>query len=69
MVDRPGIAATMFKTLADENINIKMISTSEIKISCLVEKAKAKEAIQALHKAFSLDSSVVAEVKGDLPNF
>ena len=69
MVDRPGIAATMFKTLADENINIKMIATSEIKISCLVEKAKAKEAIQALHKAFNLDSSVVAEVKGDLPNF
>ena len=69
MVDRPGIAATMFKTLADENINIKMIATSEIKISCLVEKAKANEAIKALHKAFSLDSSVVAEVKGDLPNF
>ena len=69
MVDRPGIAATMFKTLADKNINIKMIATSEIKISCLVEKDKAKEAIQALHAAFNLDSSVVAEVKGDLPNF
>ena len=69
MVDRPGIAATMFKTLADENINIKMISTSEIKISCLVEKEKAKDAIRALHKAFSLDSDVIAEVKGDLPNF
>ena len=69
MVDRPGIAATMFKTLADKNINIKMIATSEIKISCLVEKDKAKEAIQALHKAFNLDSEVVAEVKGDLPNF
>jgi len=66
MVDRPGIAATMFRTLADEQINIKMISTSEIKISCLVEKNKAKAAIQALHKVFNLDSSVVAEVKGDL---
>jgi len=69
MVDRPGIAATMFKTLADKNINIKMISTSEIKISCLVEKDKAKEAIKALHSAFNLDSNLVAEVKGDLPNF
>ncbi len=68
MVDRPGIAATMFKTLADESINIKMIATSEIKISCLVDKDKAQAAIKALHTAFSLDSSVVAEVKGDLPN-
>ena len=68
MVDRPGIAATMFKTLADEGINIKMIATSEIKISCLVDKDKAQAAIKALHKAFSLDCNVVAEVKGDLPN-
>ena len=68
MVDRPGIAATMFKTLADKNINIKMISTSEIKISCLVEKKNAQEAIKALHSAFKLDSNVIAEVKGDLPN-
>ncbi len=67
MVDRPGIAANMFKTLADEDINIKMIATSEIKISCLVDKDKAKAAIKALHTAFELDSNVVAEVKGDLP--
>ena len=40
MIDRPGIAATMFKTLADLGINIKMISTSEIKISCIVAEVK-----------------------------
>ena len=38
MIDRPGIASTMFKTLADNSINIRMISTSEIKISCLINK-------------------------------
>ena len=68
MVDRPGIAATMFKTLADENINIKMISTSEIKISCLVDKTDAEQSVKALHKIFELESNEIAEVKGDLPN-
>lgn len=68
MVDRPGIAAAMFKALAESNINIKMISTSEIKISCLVEKEQAKSAIQALHTAFHLDSAETALVMGDLPN-
>lgn len=67
MVDRPGIAAAMFKALAEENINIKMISTSEIKISCLVNKSSAKDAIKALCKEFSLESEEVAVVKGDLP--
>lgn len=43
MIDRPGIAATMFKTLADLGINIKMISTSEIKISCIVAEDDAKK--------------------------
>ena len=68
MVDRPGIAAEMFKALADVSINIKMISTSEIKISCLVEKAMEKEAIKALCKQFNLDTEEVAIVHGDLPN-
>ncbi len=68
MVDRPGIAADMFRSLADKHINIKMISTSEIKISCLVEKENAKEAIKALCKEFDLESAEVASVKGDLPN-
>ena len=68
MVDRPGIAADMFRALAEENINIKMISTSEIKISCLVDKENANKAIKALCKEFGLESSEMAEVKGDLPD-
>lgn len=69
MVDRPGIAADMFKSLADAGINIKMISTSEIKISCLVDKQNAKEAVKRLHEVFELGCDEIAEVKGDLPNF
>ena len=68
MVDRPGVAATMFDTLASLNINIKMISTSEVKISCLVDADVAHEALKALHKAFNLGCDVIASVKGDLPN-
>jgi len=68
MVDRPGIAATMFDTLASLGINIKMISTSEIKISCLVEKKDAERSLKALHEIFDLGSDEIADVKGDLPN-
>jgi len=67
MVDRPGIAASMFRALADVGINIKMISTSEIKISCLVEKGTEKLAIKTLCKEFNLDSEAAAVVNGDLP--
>ena len=67
MVDRPGIAASMFKALAESGINIKMISTSEIKISCLVEKNQSNAAIAALHTAFNLDAQEMAVVMGDLP--
>ncbi|MBR6099027.1 aspartate kinase [bacterium] len=68
MIDRPGIASSMFDTLAKLGVNIKMISTSEIKISCLVNKEDANKAVKALHEEFGLASDVVAEVKGDLPN-
>jgi len=68
MVDRPGIAATMFDTIASQGINIKMISTSEIKISCLVEKGDAERSLKSLHSIFELDSDEVADVKGDLPD-
>ena len=68
MIGRSGIAAKMFRTLANLGINIKMIATSEIKISCLVDESHADEAVSALHTVFGLDSDVVAEVKGDLPN-
>lgn len=68
MIDRPGIAATMFKALAQKGINIKMIATSEIKISCLVAKEYAKEAVQILHEVFELGCDKIADVKGDLPD-
>lgn len=68
MIDRPGIASAMFETLAKENINIKMISTSEIKISCLVNKEDAHKAVKALHDVFDLGCDEIADVKGDLPN-
>jgi aspartate kinase len=68
MVGRPGIAAKMFRTLANLGINIKMIATSDIKISCLVDKDKSNDAVSALHTVFGLDSNEIAEVKGDLPN-
>ena len=68
MIDRPGIASTMFDTLAKLNINIRMISTSEIKISCLVDKIDAQKALKALHEVFDLGSDVIADVKGDLPD-
>ena len=68
MIDRPGIAASMFNTLAEQNINIKMISTSEIKISCLVDELDADKAVIALHNAFNLNCDEVAEVKGTLPD-
>ena len=50
-----GVAARMFKALADEGINIEMISTSEIKISCVIEKQYAKQAARVLHKEFELE--------------
>lgn len=68
MVDRPGIASTMFETLAQLGVNIKMISTSEIKISCLVEKEDSERSLKALHKIFELECDKIADVKGDLPN-
>ena len=48
----PGIAAKMFEALADADINIKMISSSEIKISVLIDRDKAERAVQVIHDAF-----------------
>ena len=54
MRSHSGVAATMFRALALKKINIEMISTSEIKISVVVRKKKAEEAVRVLHKAFNL---------------
>ena len=53
-----GIAYKMFQILADEKINIQMISTSEIKISVVVDEDKVKEAVNALHSSFELDKEI-----------
>jgi aspartate kinase len=55
MRSHAGIASTMFKALADEGINIRMISTSEIKISVVVDEKYLELAVRALHSAFELD--------------
>ncbi len=55
MRSHAGIASTMFKTLADEGINIQMISTSEIKISVVVDEKYLELAVRALHSAFGLE--------------
>lgn len=52
MINNPGVAATLFEALYDANININMISTSEIKISVLVDKADAEKAVQVIHDKF-----------------
>ncbi len=56
MRTHPGVSATMFETLATHGINIEMISTSSIRISCVVRADKVEEAVRALHQAFELAS-------------
>ncbi len=56
MQSNPGVAADMFEALADENINIHMISTSEIKISCIIDEDRIQDAVRALHKKFGLEN-------------
>jgi aspartate kinase len=55
MVSHSGVAAKMFKTMADESINILMISTSEIKISCVIQRKYTELAVMVLHDAFHLE--------------
>lgn len=55
MVSHSGVAAKMFRTMADEGINILMISTSEIKISCVIQRKYTELAITVLHDAFQLE--------------
>jgi len=54
MKSYPGVTATMFETLANEGINIEMISTSSIRISCVVDESDVERAMRALHDAFEL---------------
>ncbi|MBC8230261.1 ACT domain-containing protein, partial [bacterium] len=54
MRSHAGIAARMFQVLAEENINIQMISTSEIKISCVIDEEHTELAVKAIHDKFEL---------------
>jgi len=64
MRSNPGVSATFFTALADANINVQMISTSEIRISVVTSVADANRAVQALHTAFGLDADGEAVVYG-----
>jgi aspartate kinase len=55
MLGTPGIAGRMFRSLAEAGINIEMISTSEIRITCLVARDQVQKGVRALHKTFELD--------------
>jgi len=59
MKTHPGVAADMFEALAEEGINIEMISTSSIKISCVVRKAEVERAVKAIHRRFDLERGMV----------
>jgi aspartate kinase len=56
MQNAPGYAAQMFTTLFEQNINIHMISTSEIRITCIIEESRVRDAVRALHRAFKLET-------------
>ena len=66
MVSNPGVAARMFEALAKADINIQVISTSEIKVSCLVRAEDALKAVRVVHEAFGLDQPVQADKSRDV---
>jgi aspartate kinase len=61
MRSHPGVAAAMFEALADAGINIEIISTSPIRISCVVRAADLERAVQVLHERFRLADDVVLQ--------
>jgi len=63
MRSNPGVAARMFRTMADEEINLRLISTSPIKVSCLIARADVDRAVRALHRAFSLGTGADTAAK------
>ncbi len=56
MLDTPGYAARMFSALSEKGINIQLITTSEIRITCIINEAMVKDAVTVLHRAFELES-------------
>lgn len=70
MIHHPGVAAKMFEALANRNINILMIATSEIKISCLVDEDQGVEALKAVHEVFELsgDQTFIVPERAPVPS-
>ncbi|MGF7030347.1 aspartate kinase [Paenibacillus mucilaginosus] len=64
MVSTPGVAAKMFEVISDLGISILLVSTSEIKTSCVIENSRLNEVISALHSAYGLDTEETAFVGG-----
>lgn len=64
MVSHPGVAAQMFEVISKQGVNIVMVSTSEIKVSCVIDGGKLSEVITALHTAYGLDTENTAFVGG-----
>lgn len=62
MLGRPGVAAQMFEALASNSINIQMIATSEIRVSCVVAKEEGVKALQAIHQSFELGQAQRVEI-------
>ena len=58
----PGYASRMFRALSDADINVEMISTSEIRITCIIQRADVEKAVRALHKAFELEKADTGEL-------
>ena len=56
MQNTPGYAARMFATLSEQGINIQLITTSEIRITCIIDETMVDDAVRALHRAFALDT-------------
>lgn len=64
MVSHPGVAAQMFEVISKQGVNIEMVSTSEIKVSCVIEGSKLNDVVKALHTAYGLDAEITAFVGG-----
>jgi aspartate kinase len=64
MINNPGVAAAMFRVLAENGITIKMVSTSDIKVSCVIPAENTQLAVRSLHTAYGLDAAEKAVVHG-----
>jgi aspartate kinase len=64
MVSNPGVAAKMFEAISSAGVSIKMVSTSEIRVSCIIAAEPVQEVVRALHTAYGLDTAETAFVGG-----